>query len=205
MFKIILLLTLPVFSAFAGNEVGNGGIGFKCADNSYLLLDFYEHEMLNPNSKIINVPEKKLKEILDERMAILSKLDEKTHQIYVSRLNSVIKDIKFLSEISLNKTRDSFEIAKPKNCKLEQFAIQRMNSQKQVEFFFDKEIWDALNPVAQAGLLLHEVIYEHFILLGEKNSINVRKYNAFIFSNEFEKASPQDYKKFVASLRVALY
>lgn len=204
---LIVFIFLSVTAAYAGNEVGNGGIGFWCPQNKkYLLLDFHEHDMLYPKNKIVADETKEFGEILEKRLLILSKLDQKASDQYKKQISNILVNLKFLSDIKLNKTFDSFEIAKPKGCVLEQFAIQRKKEEKaDTDFYFDKEIWSALGNIEKAGLIFHEVIYEHFILLGEKNSIKARKYNSFIFSEKFDKISGTEYKNFVQNLRIPLY
>lgn len=204
---LIVILFFNTTATFAGNEVGNGGIGFWCAQTKkYLLLDFHEHDMLYPDNKVITENRNDFNEILDKRLLILSKLDEKASNQYKKQIKSILVNVKFLGDIVLNKTLDSFEIAKPAGCELEQFAIQRKKEENaDTDFYFDKKIWSALGNKEKAGLILHEVIYEHFILIGEKNSIKARKYNAFIFSGKFEKITIAEYNKFIQDLRLTLY
>jgi hypothetical protein len=160
-------------------------------------LNTIEHDMLSPQNKIIAENTNDFGEILEKRLLILSKLDQKASDQYKKKINSILVNLKLLSDIKLNKTFDSFEIAKPKGCLLEQFALQRKKEEKaDTEFYFDKEIWSALGNKEKTGLILHEVIYEHFILVGEKNSTKARKYNAFIFSENLEKITEAEYKKF---------
>lgn len=206
-FVLLFLLIFNMPTSFAGNEVGNGGVGFWCPQTKkYLLLDFYEYELLNPKHKIIATNENDLEKILNERLKILSKLDEKNFNQYSLQIKNILPKINFLNDISLNKTHDSFEIAKPKGCTLKQFALQRKKEKDHItEFYFDKEIWDNLDSLNKAGLILHEIIYEQFSLLGERNSLKVRKFNSFIFSKDFKNIAPADYKIFIQDLRLPLY
>lgn len=208
MSKLFIFLTFIFYTSitYAGNEVGNGGIGFWCPEsNSYLLLDFYEHELLTPDNKIA-ILNKEYTQILQEKLSILSKLDAKNTNYYLKKVENILSKINFLEEISLSATNDSFEVAHPKNCIKKQFAIQKKrDSDHHTDFYFDKKIWESLNHMTKAGLILHEVIYEHFAYLGEKNSIKVRKFNSFIFSNKFERMTTDDYKKYIQDLKVPLY
>ncbi len=207
-YKIItaIFCGLLSFGTFAGNEVGNGGVGFWCPKNqNYLFLDFYEYELLNPKSKITSSQED-FKEIIQKKLSLLSKLDSKIAANYSRHAEQIFVKINFLENITLNKTSDSFEVAQPEGCEVKQFALQRKReSDHTTEFFFDKNIWSKLNETEKAGLILHEIIYDQFSYLGENNSIKVRKFNSFIFSSNFEKTLIKDYKKFIKDLKIPLY
>ena len=172
--------------------------------NSHL-LDFFEHELLNPGSRIIKSNDDFIN-IAKDRLQLLSKLDPKLAIHYERRVEQITKKISFLDNIKLNNTNDSFEIAQPKDCELRQFALQRIETNgKNTEFFFDNSIWNKLDNVSKAGLVLHEIIYEHLVMLDEKNSIKVRKLNSYLFSVNFEKVKQDEFKKFVKDLNVPLY
>lgn len=204
---ILIVSTLFMLKAHAGNEVGNGGVGFWCEkEKTYRLLDFYEYELLNPPSKIVANTAETPEAILNARLNILKKFDAKNAELYLGKAKKLFIKMNFLDGIDLSKTNDSLEVAKPKGCQLKQFALQkRRESDHSVDFYFDRNIWDKLTPVTQAGLALHEIIYEHFSYLDEKNSIKVRKFTALIFSADFEKMSPENYSKFIKDLKLPLY
>ena len=93
------------------------------------------------------------------------------------KINQVIKNLKSTTNIS-----DSFHIVLPKEktCVLEQISILDKN---------------------QAGLIMHEIVYEYFASVGYKNSFKPRSYHAFVF----RAYSPDQYWKFLKSLRLPIY
>lgn len=203
---IILLMFLFMTSTYAGNEVGNGGLGFWCPQSkTYQLLDFYEHNLLSPGNPIIKSDHDYIK-IIKDRLQLLSKLDAKHSAYYERMVNQVTAKINFLDNIKLNSTKDSFELAHPKDCELKQWAVQKIAlNGNDTEYFFDKGIWNSLDNISKAGLVMHEIIYDHFINLDEKNSIKVRKFNSFMFSQKFEKTNTNEYHKFIKDLKIPLY
>lgn len=204
--KLIIFVLFATNLSFAGNEVGNGGDGIWCSKTQTMeLLDFYEaraFERLTLEFPV-GVDAYQLAEKIIENLA---KFDAKLSKQYVRTLNGMKTRSHFLKEADLRDIKDSFEITIPKDCELKQLAIQqKVSGKNEVEFYFQQELWDKMKVEQQAGLLIHEIIYEHFVLLGEVNSINVRYFNAFLSSKELRAMTQEDYKKKIKSLKLPLY
>ncbi|PCI26799.1 hypothetical protein COB52_05655 [Candidatus Kaiserbacteria bacterium] len=199
----ILVLLLLANEAFAGgNEVGNGGDAIVCSQKVEL-FDFFEAKMLK--RQIIQLPKGKDPfEVAKKTIQRLKKLNPQLERQYLQVLKSFKTRIKFIDKVGFRDVKDSFEVAIPEGCKLEQAAIQQLDSGKRL-VRISKKIWDKLSPAHRAGLILHEIIYEHFIFLGEKNSIKARKFNSLLSSKEILSFGKKEYLKYVRKLRVPIY
>lgn len=205
MFKIfsltfsLLLVLIPFYVCAA-----DGAVGFHCeSEKKILLLDFYEYELLNKPKTIIKTNDS-LNTILENRLDLLEKIDPKNAVHYKSRGKNLLQTMKLLEEVTLSRTNDSFEVARPAKCKAVQLALHHFKDGK-TEFVFNKELWEKMDALTQAGLVLHEVIYEQFYLLGEKNSKKARALNALIFSSNFHEMDSNIYQKFLRDLKIPLY
>jgi hypothetical protein len=207
--KFFFLATLISFHALAqvklanGNGVGNGGDAVVCKDSAEL-LDFAEAKLLKKFTLISSVKSENYMSAAKERLEKLKGLDRKLADQYLNVLLKVDTRWKIIENAQFRDVPDSFEIAIPDGCKLEQLAIQQEMEGKTV-IHVSKKIWDRLNVMNKAGLLLHEIIYEHFITTGETNSVKARKFNAFLFSQELEKSDKKKYREVVRSLGIKAY
>jgi|GEM_PF-2502866 len=112
----------------------------------------------------------------------------------VERLNETAQE--FLKEsprvwwyrgVSFDDTKDSFEFAKPEKesgCEVEQIVVHMF---LQDRFFVNLDLFEKMNTMNQAALILHEAFYSELRHLGEKNSIRVRRAIGYVASGgEFE-------------------
>jgi hypothetical protein len=73
----------------------------------------------------------------------------------------------------------------PAECELIQAATQiQIPFPGELKFTFQKNVWDQLDPLAQSSLILHEVVYEHMISIGEASSRSTRYFNAALHGGE---------------------
>lgn len=196
---ILLFLSLSVFaevSSTNGNGVGNGGDVVVCK-NRVELLDFAEEQKIQISSR-------PYKEQISEKLRMLKVLDEKLSNQYLRVFTRIDDRIKFIDKANFRDVSDSFEISIPKDCSLKQLAIQQeVEGNKHIHI--SKELWDQLDSTNKAGLIMHEMIYEHFVLLGEKDSLKVRKFNAFLFSEDIKKISKADYQSYLRKINLKMY
>lgn len=199
------ILLFLVLSAFAqspmssnGNGVGNGGDMVSCKVDGEL-LDFTEAKLLK-RFEILRRPMTDWKHYSQVRLEILNKVDSRLSAQYKTVLSTIHNRLKFIENADFRDVPDSFEIAIPSGCKLEQVAIQQDG-----QIHINKKLWDKLDGVNHAGLIMHEIIYEHFITLGEKNSVKVRQFNAMLFSNELNRMTTKEYQEYVRLLGLKLY
>lgn len=206
--KILVSLFISVISslAFAQDRVGNGGDVILCLEKDQIkkveLLDFYE------DSKDLIVSDKKYEEIVQDRLDVLQKKDVSLSSQYAKRWNKMKKEIEFKEDVELVDIKDSNHVFEPsdKHCQLKQIAIRRKNIfGRQARFVVNKKYFDHLSSVHQAGLIWHEMVYEHYVKLGEKDSAKARAFNVALFSKDIETQSKEDFWKFIQSLKVPIY
>ena len=206
---LVLILVATSVLAKSGNEVGNGGDVVTCLSlkniESVQLFDFFEFS--NRKDGII----KESKESKDQiMMSIITQLkihDDKLAQLLMNRSKEFLNNVQFVTSGTLVNINDSDNLITPiEKCKIEQVAILKkkvlFNDKK---FLVDERIWNKLNETQKAGLIFHELIYEYFADLGEKNSVNVRALNSFLFSDKLSVISSTDYWKFIQSMKIPHY
>lgn len=204
--KTLLFASLIVYAPFSlasGNRVGNGGDIIQCKGES-VLLDFYETTAPIKNFK----SENSYQEIVGIVLNQLEKIHPAQAKQYKKRFASMEGEIEFRSEIELKNIKDSNHVFRPKNkdCKLLQIAVRRnLESTQTKRFVIDQELWKELNNTHKAGLILHEIIYEHLYKLGEEDSQKARILNAYLFSDKIFESPPEDYWKLIQSLKLPIY
>ena len=199
-FIVISLLSVSVLGG--GNEVGNGGDAIICSGKAEL-FDYFEARMLKRNSFHLSSGKDPFK-IAKRTIQRLNKLNPQLERQYLHVLKNLKSRLKFIKKSKLRDIKDSYEVAIPEGCKLEQAAIQQ-NEENQRVIQISQRVWDQLSIKHRAGLILHEIIYEHFVFLGEKNSVKARKFNSLLSSKEILSFKKSDYLGFVRKLKVPLY
>src|SRR5262249_21252593 len=85
----------------------------------------------------------------------------------------------------------------PQGCSPGQAAIQiKKQFPEDKTFTISKEMWDKMDPNSRAGLILHEIIYEEMISLGEDNSVNASYINSYMTAGLFDEMSMEAYAGF---------
>lgn len=88
-------------------------------------------------------------------------------------------DILYLSGVTLTLTEDSYELAKPVNCNIEQIV----NYQPTGRVLVNKDLFDLLNVTNQAALIAHEAFYRLLRRMAdESNSIRTRRAIGHVFT-----------------------
>lgn len=201
---LIILMNFVSLMAFAnGNRVGNGGDIVVCPKTQEI-LDFYENAGAVRAFKNEDTREKVLEEVLRN----LERLSPRQAKQYKTRASEFIGDTEFKKDIALTDIQDSKHLFTPKEkgCSVQQIAIRR--KEKGLEgkrFIVDEVLWNSLSPRGQAGLIMHEVIYEHLYKLGEEDSVRARKLNAYLFSNKVFADSQDSYWRFISNLNLPIY
>ena len=191
-YKLITIITLTLLtfhSHAATNKVGNGGNIIFCQNNpsQSQLLDFYEH--LEPSD--LNKEQSNLEadafELAKQNIEKLSSIAPRLSRQYLNRLEQIEKEILWVENKLLQIVNDSFHPFIPKyesGCEVVQTALRRANAHLyEQKFIIRKDIWDKIPQIHRAGLLTHEIIYEHFSKLGETNSLKARQLNALLFTD----------------------
>jgi hypothetical protein len=185
--RLFLLFLISTFS-YAGDK-GNGGYSIVCRDNengpitSAELLDIYEGRVLykrnfqvdqNSVADLINLAKEKVASYghfatkLDKEISLIER-----NTIYIPAGNE------------LEPTDDAFPPIKKKGCKFEQLA----NYTNSGEVLISSEIYDELDNINKAALIIHEAIYSiRRKALGEKTSQNTRRLVAHLMSTNGDPA-----------------
>ena len=191
------------FNCFAGNEVGNGGDVIVCGD-SIELLDYYEARRFNLS--VLASTSKNYISIVGSILKDFERIDLKLARQYVLRSKEIINELEFKSGVSLIDIPDSHHEFIPSKCKIEQIAIRRSSLRPNSKLFLiNQGLWNRLSATHKAGLILHEIIYEHFHYLGEKDSKKARYMNGLISSTKFKTDSFSNYLKDLKSTEKKYY
>lgn len=200
LFSVVLLLESQ--QAFATNKVGNGGNVVICKSKAQI-LDFYENGVEEPTSN--STSKDKAEKIVENQIGKLKTIAPELHAQYRQRLQTIVSEFDFKEDVRLIDTKDSHHSFVPasKDCEVVQTIIRKNTvTEEEKRFLVDKKTWNKISTYQQAGLVLHEIIYEHFSKLGEKDSIKARKLNAFIFKNE---PTQKSFWEFIKNLDIAIY
>jgi hypothetical protein len=198
------LLLLASSLATAGNKVGNGGNVLVCKTTELLgakmiLLDFYENDVVVKSSLT------EAEAIAAEALAKLKTANPKLAAQYAERLKSLPPELDFKKDIELKNIPDSDHLFTPpaKDCDVVQTVIRKKSVlESEKRFLVRKEIWEALPAAQKAGLLTHEIIYEHLAKLGEENSVKARRVNGFLYGKD---VTAKAFWKLMKDLELPIY
>ncbi len=193
-----LFVLFASLNLLANNKVGNGGDVILCGGTSEL-LDFYEVSI--PTGQKETDPYK----VAETQISKMEKVAPTLARQYLKRLKELPQEIDFKSEVQLEDIQDSkhLYLPDPKKCKIQQIAIRKTAVLKgEKRFIIQKDLWNNLSPLHQAGLLTHEVIYEHFSKLSEEDSLKARKLNAYLFQTP---TLDKKFWNFIKELEIPIY
>lgn len=218
-FFISLLSFAGTPKASGGSDVG-GGMGVVCKDKqgtitSVELLDLWEARVIFGRRIVSSndTPEIQIDRALDQLQYAVYKsevLFDPFSSEQVTGAAGIRKILKgnvdrFLSPNSLqirrlhgarlNKTNDSYEIVRPKECKIEQL-VRYIDTNRGGFVMIDQDLVDKMDSTNIAALYLHEVFYAH-LRPYEGSSIRARRTIGYIFAGnqflDFDKLLPTDY------------
>lgn len=216
----ILIFLFQTLGRAGINRVGNGGDVFVCRSKSHMV----KGKAAAKNSQK-TLPEIQTVELLDymesevplvdysgDHKAILKQVLEKLHAVapqladqYEKRLSKIEDEIHF-QEFSLKDVQDSYEIIERKDCQLMQAAVRKNEiAFGEKRFTIQKLLWEKMDNHNKAGLLMHEIIYEHFFKLGEVTSVKARKVNALLFSKTLAKMTSQEFYSNLQKMDLPIY
>lgn len=184
-----------------GYEVLNGGDAVVCPDGkggiqSVELLDVYENRVLRPSYvPAMGANNLSAFEKVEHILQRLSTIDPVRAKNYLDALNDFFNSTIFLPNVQLADVQDSAHLVLPKNCELQQLAIQLSNVSlpEGMRIIVNEDLWNLMDVDNQAALILHEIIYQEATILGHQTSFLVRYYNGFICSEAPSKISKSLY------------
>lgn len=195
-FKILMLVSIMMNHAFAGQE-GGGGAGVVCKNTqgeitSVKLLDLYD-AVLNRGHKIsrTNEPvEQQITKALNK-----SKIQSFPHDYFSQDIKDIIKkmSIRYLPENIVQ--RQPYDLGDEPitiedRCSIEWVAFYRDNSDtvQIVTKYFNK-----MGPTDQAALMIHEAIYQQRRKIhGDDTSSKTRKIVATLFASNISIYTVKD-------------
>lgn len=196
-----------------GRVVGNGGSGIVCRKSrsvppwsnpwnghpeSVELLDFYEGRLLRGLTLHLGSDQLSLLEKVDLVLSRLTRVSPKRSERYRNQARDFFWDALLLSNETLVSVPDTFHLTVPKDCTVEQIAIQREpRFPEDKRYLINKELWDAMNLEHQTGLVLHEIIYREAIGVGQKDSVNTRYFLSRLVSSETPFENEKDFTDFL--------
>lgn len=207
-FIYLLLIGFGFISSFDnraygnGNRVGNGGDVVECG-GTYYLLDFYEADVLS-----LETTAEGAWGVAKSQLQKIVKLNRGQGEQYLQRLETLKDAIEFKDNVALKDIKDSQHLIDfgKSSCQLHQVAIRKnITGDESNRFIVDRKLFEKLPVAHQAGLLIHEIVYEHFYKLGEQDSRKAREFTAMLFKNKFDKMSPVEYSKIFTNWKLPIY
>lgn len=201
-YNLLIVAFVASSVVHAENKIGNGGNVIYCKTKKLTnaqLLDFYEEDF-KFKTKLTDAFK-----IVEKQFQELKIVAPKLATQYLNRLQEVKSDIDFKNDISLTAVPDSLHLFKPlsSDCEVKQIAIRKPEkTESEKRFIIRQDLWKLLEPTHQAGLLSHEIIYEHFLKLGEKDSVKARKLNRYLYQ---EKFNSDQFWHFIQDLEIPIY
>lgn len=207
--NIIFSVLILVFSvnSYAGNdwsETGNGGFVVMCPDKS-IVLDL--HEAVVQGSVVIDSNSKSLTSIENRVHYLIDRLEEKDFyraELYRLWFKDFFKETQFIQGQKLYPVPDVGFTYIPKECTLDLAVFQKTpDFRLKYRYTISQDIWDQLDTLNKAALIMHELIYREATLPENRHqtSESARFFNGWLHSMEFAEVVPQDYLIALQSLR----
>ena len=201
----ILLFLSSHFSYALIDRKGNGGDAVVCRTPqgkvlTAELLDIFESRILYG----LNTQSPRGTDATEVAVNYLNNLKRFSPELadyLIPQVQAFMSETRFVP-IALVDIDDSNGILLPKDCYVEQLAIQKEpNFSKDKRFTINSEIWNALDLTNKAGLILHEVLYRLAIARGQENSLTTRYFNAFLLSESFLTSEPWQFNELTTEAR----
>ena len=203
--KALILLLLISLKSYAGIEVGNGGDVIVCKDKIEL-LDYFEAKQ-NKLEPIVSKKEDYMV-IATDILTKFKKTDQKLAEQYLRNLKDFPAAVEFKKGMTLRDIKDSKHDFIPSGCELKQIAIRRwhnITNRGGKKFIISRDLWEKLTPTERAGLVLHEIIFEHFIYLKVNDSNKARFMNGVIAHLANDKELKIPYRQMLQNMSLPIY
>ncbi len=193
--KSLLIFTAILFfnqGSIAGDKKGNGGDIIVCQDQEVQSFDLYELNNRYFHNIEVNLDSWDNQNEVSIAKRIL-KYNFPSHPIVKEELLRRVE--KFYSKVRFSKTslgdvQDTGNVEFPNDCRLQQVV----NRNEEIlpegkDYLVDEKIWESLNQLDKASLILHEVIYQ---ALETETSEPIRKFVSYLFANELLSMSTKE-------------
>jgi hypothetical protein len=201
-FLLLLSQALPLgLDLMASQRVGNGGFVAVCREGqqtSYHLLDYLDGEFRFAQlGKVDLGPDADHVEHARYAFERLAKVDPARSAEYLLELEKFFdpNNLKFLGpDYPLPVATDSGVDMVPANCKTLQIASNTRPFQpEEPKFWIKKDLWEKLNEIHKAGLIIHEIVYNDALIRGHSTSEYARYFTFLISSEKFADLSQATY------------
>ncbi|HWU41860.1 MAG TPA: hypothetical protein VN132_00440 [Bdellovibrio sp.] len=179
---VFYIVCLGSLASFAGTAVSGGGKSIVCekADGtieSAQVLDLYEAKALYQLQTLS--PGKSVSDYIEDAKAKLLRLSP--NFAYINGLIDLVRtNTHYLpSGSKLIPVEDAAPVALPAGCHLKQLAFYKDDSL----VLIDSDIWNALDNLNKAALILHEAIYRYERGSDTNDSGHARKFVGYLLSN----------------------
>ena len=199
-------MILLAVASFAGDSKGNGGHVVVCREprtnaiQHLELLDFYEAREIRGIERELGgtrTPDK-----IAVALGRLARLDKPRAEAYAARAAKFESEALIKKGVKLRLIDDSFHLALPAHCRIEQLAIQiEPVFPEDRRYLVNGDYWELLDADNRAGLILHEVIYAEALRLGHTDSRAARYFNSYLTSKKIEAITPEGYPDFLRLIR----
>ncbi len=203
---VAVLLLANVGWAKEGDVGGNGGDLVLCENGgmiSHELLDYFEAAHKSPVEPLdLGAADWDATRKVEFALSRLRHLDPVRCARYEAEAKHFLTLVEWITQgPGLEHIPDLGEVVIPPHCKVKQVAIRRKTFHPSIKpYLIDERLWLKLDEDHKAGLILHEIIYGETWDLGQKTSVNARKYNALLSSAAFESMPVGDYEALVKKI-----
>lgn len=205
-FSILIIDVSQARSFPSGYEKGNGGFAIVCTegDKGVFSLDRIEGRILysfNPSPALLLLKDEV--KILNYVLTKLEVVNPNRATLYAAWLEEILKNRKFIENGSIVPISDQGKAIVPVGCTAQQAAIFMTDyAHNKAVHYFDRSLWDQMNALDKAYLLLHEIIYREAQLEENRhsNSMASRYLNAWIFAN-IDSLNPENVLDILYKLR----
>ena len=204
--KIILIVGLLISnSTFASFTKGNGGNALICEGQaSGIILDYYEATEVLGFSIDAKLESQFDRIILDRLIGLGNRFDNLAARQFAENfkihLDQFSRQNIWISGASLGEVNDSYHLAIPSHCTLEQAAVQSTS-----RYFLQADIWYNLTEFQKNTLRLHELIYR--TLLSRQVLLDSRPVRALVgllLSQEFSQMTLVEITQFFKTHQIKL-
>ena len=180
-------------AAFAAQERGNGGDVILCADGRAIFYDLYEMEKLHHLTPQIPAGAN-WQEISGQVIDRFQGINPSRAYRFRQRLATFLKEAEFLSDVEMIDIPDTGIGFFPQGCKLHQLAIQKVpRVPGEKRYLVNQDIWQRLDEVNRAALVVHELILGDAIEDNHPTSESTRYLNALVLANQLGNYNTRTY------------
>ena len=187
-------------AAGGGSEAGNGGNTVVCRDSAgkvltVELLDFYEARVMRGINRDLGDSTLGAAEKIELALKRLDPLSPLRANDYRKQALEFDSNALYLPGIQLVPVPDSFHVAFPDGCAVEQAAVRKTPVFPEDRLYtINKDLWDRMDGDSRAGLVLHEIIYRE---LAADVSVGARYFNSYLTSRKLEAMTRGDFIKLI--------